>query len=94
MRNLILGHLNIDLLFLKDRVGNVIFQFPIVLVHSKARFIQDQVQIDLDWHNNLDLDEIPEVEIFAYVNHDYNIVGFATFSGVIPDKKKFLNVVM
>lgn len=45
--NLILEHLPIDLLFLKDRMFNVIFQFPITLFSVETRTSDDWDALEL-----------------------------------------------
>lgn len=81
MCKLILDYLPLDFLFMKDRIGNVIFQFPITIVQADAKFDSDNVHINMEW--NPKLKKIPEVEVFAYVKHDNNVVGSATYSGRI-----------
>ncbi|SCG85975.1 VPA1262 family N-terminal domain-containing protein [Methanobacterium congolense] len=85
MYKLIKNVINIDFKFLKDRIGNIIFQFPITLIKTNIKFLSDQVQIEANWHPTLK--KIPEVEIFAYIICDDNIVGSAAYSGPLNAKK-------
>jgi len=74
----IMNILPIDLLFLKDRINNVIFQFPISLisVYTKALDNWDGIELKSDWHPLLK--DIPDVEFFTYNIFDNNIMGVKT----------------
>lgn len=87
MCEIIKDEIDIDFEFLRDRIGNIIFQFPITLLKAKAQFNSDQVEIETNWHSSLI--DIPEVEVFVYITCDNNVVGSATYSGII-DKKETL----
>ena len=82
--DIINNNISIDFLFLRDRIGNIIFQFPITLIKAKARFISDNVIINSALHSLLK--EPLEVEIFAYITHDNNIVGSASYIGDLTPK--------
>ena len=82
---IILEYIPIDLCFLTDRVGNILFQFPINLIKkTRIKFDEVDVKITLQWHDLLET--IPEVEVFININYDDNIIGHTSFSGVIPEE--------
>lgn len=81
---LIRKHLPIDLLFLKDRMFNVIFQFPITLfsIETRASDDWDALKLKLGWHPLLD-GKVPDLEIFSSSYDEEDIVGSGFYSGTI-----------
>jgi hypothetical protein len=90
--DLILEHLPIDLFFLKDRMFNVIFQFPITLlsVETRASDDWDAVELKLGWHPLLD-GKVPELEFLSSTYDDEDIVGLGAYSGTINADKLIKN---
>ena len=80
-------YIPIDLAFIKDRIGNVIFQFPINIVAVKERTNpdRDSVIVDVAWHQKLK--RKPECEIITQSGMDSLTTGFA-HSHVIGDTEK------
>jgi hypothetical protein len=76
----ICNHINkiipIDLLYIKDRIGNIIFQFPSTLLSVKTRSLESWqgIEVQLAWHPRLV--DIPEISIQSVNRFDGNIIGF------------------
>lgn len=84
MCGIILEYIPIDLCFLKDRFGNIIFQFPITLIKNhKIKFDELKVKIELEWHDLIE--KIPELEILVNIYNDDNIIGHTAFYGTIAN---------
>lgn len=85
---LILEHLPVDLLFIKDRMFNVIFQFPITIfsVETRASYDNGDIELKLGWHPLLD-GKVPELEILSSAYDDEDIVGLGIYAGTIDTKK-------
>lgn len=74
--------LEIDLMYIKDRIGNILFQFPVTLVSTEAKIVSDnQIAIKSDWHPLLV--ELPKINIFINASFDDNIMGDNFFSGTL-----------
>lgn len=84
--------LPLDLLFLKDRMFNIVFQFPINILYVETEALDnwDGIKLKLGWHPILK--ELPEVEIVSSTidneTTDYeNIIGTGVYSGTIEIEK-------
>ncbi|MBI5458255.1 VPA1262 family N-terminal domain-containing protein [Methanobacterium sp.] len=84
----ILEYLPIDFLFLKDRMFNVIFQFPITLFSVETRASNDwkDLKLKLGWHPLLKR-KIPEIEMISSSYDEKDIVGSGIYSGIIDAEK-------
>jgi len=76
--NEVLNVIPIDLLFLKDRICNVIFQFPTTLISVKTKALDnwDGIELKTAWHPFIILP--PPCEFFTYTVFDGNIMGLKT----------------
>lgn len=77
----ILKHLPIDLLFIKDRCSNIIFQFPICIlsVDTTASDEWDGVKLAMGCHPMLKV--VPQIEILTLTFEDDNIIGSGIYKG-------------
>lgn len=75
----IMDYLPIDLLFLKDRMCNIIFQFPVCLLSVKTIALDDfnGARLDIGW--NPLLSDLPDVDLSTYNILDKNIFAEKTF---------------
>ncbi len=73
---LIQRHLPIDLLYIADRIGNIVFQFPITLVAIRKQSLKnhDGIHLDIVWHPKLI--PIPKIQILSSSTNDQEILGF------------------
>lgn len=70
------GYLPVDLLYIRDRIGNIIFQFPSTLLAWTVRSLQswEGTSVNVAWHPKLTT--IPDVGIQSVSLYDNNIMGF------------------
>lgn len=80
-------YMPIDLAFVKDRIGNIIFQFPInvVAVKERTNSDRDRVILDIAWHRKLK--RKPACEITTQSETDGLLIGFA-HSHILGDTEK------
>jgi hypothetical protein len=74
----IMEYLPIDLLFVKDRISNIIFQFPITLISVDTKALDDYEGIELrtEWHPLIT--DLPDAEFFVYTIFDDIIISSKT----------------
>ncbi|MDB5256870.1 MAG: hypothetical protein JWM14_1565 [Chitinophagaceae bacterium] len=63
----------IDLSFLRDRIGNIIFQFPITILESNSNCLSngEGVNIYFNWHNNVESRPDCCIEVLATLDNNY-----------------------
>ena len=74
--NAIRDLLPIDLLFIQDRIGNIIFQFPVTILTTNIKGMEnwEGINLKLAWHPKLE--NIPDYTITSISNFDQAMIGF------------------
>lgn len=78
--------LPLDLLFLKDRFCNIIFQFPITILSAETRALDnwDGIELKLGWHPFLT--RSPEIEVLSFTDNGTIIDSFGVHKGAISSE--------
>lgn len=71
----------LDLLFMRDRIGNVVFQFPVSLLSVTKTRLPDRegVKVKIGWHPKLT--SVPEHQVISSISLDKEMLGFGTAAG-------------